>query len=229
MPIGPNIAVIGAGNRLAALPVLATIFNMPPDAGDRITLYDTDSEMLDLFDRVARAFAAYNGIPGISIVATEDLDEAMAGADAIFVCLDVGRRAPELIDKLRGFSNRDTQVESLTRVEMLRDDLTSVSKNFDREKPQLIFNMVYSTELSGTLLDATAFHLDWPERVPEDMQFVFAHRALRVVRGDEPVFAPLQEYKDNPLATAIMDSRPAPQNRYDPGYLARKSYELLGS
>lgn len=229
MPIGPNIAVVGAGNRLAALPVLSTIFNLPPDMGDLITLYDRNEEMLDLFDRVARAFAAYNGIPGISIAATTDLQEALANADAVFVCIDIGDRFEELTSRLNSTENvGDDRLEPLVRVEMLREDLTQISNLLQKDKPQLVFNLVYSVQYSGSLIDAPAFHIDWPERVPEEDQYVFAHQALRLIRGDDPIFTPLQEYKENPLATAIMDARPAPENRYDPAALTKLSWELLG-
>jgi hypothetical protein len=229
MPIGPNIAVVGAGNRLAALPVLATIFNMPPDMGDLITLYDRHEEMLDLFDRVARAFAAYNGIPGISIAATTDLEEAMSDADAVFICIDIGDRFEELASRLNADPKKeDDRLEPLMRVEMLREELSAISGLLKKDKPQLVFNLVFGTEYSGSLIDAPAFHIDWPERVPEEQQYVFAHRALRLVRGDEPIFAPLQEYKENPLATAIMDARPAPKNRYDPEALTNLSWKILG-
>jgi hypothetical protein len=75
-------------------------------------------------------------------------------------------------------------------------------------------------------LDAEAFHIDWPDPVQSDLQYVFAHRALRLVRGDEPIFEPLQEFKENPLATAIMDSRPAPENRFDPKALEKLPEQL---
>ena len=228
MPIGPNIAILGAGNRLAALPVLATVFNLPPDMGDLIALYDRNAEMLDLFDRVARAFAAYNGIPGISILATESMAEATKDADAVFICIDIGDRTEELAERVDPADRSDPRRDPFARVEVLRDDLAAISKLLDKAKPQLVFNLVYGTEFSGTLINAPAFHLDWPPRVPEEEQYVFAHRALRLVRGDEPIFQPLQEYKDNPLATAIMDSRPPPENRYDPEALTRLSWELRG-
>jgi hypothetical protein len=227
MPIGPNIAVIGAGNRLAAIPVLSSIFNLPPDMGAKITLYDRHAEMLDLFDRLAKAFAAYNGTPGIAILTTDSVKEAMEDADAVFICIDVGDREPEVSGRMSAVTENHDDAEAIVRVEMLRDELTLISNSLQSEKAQLIFNLVYRTDLSGKLIDAAAFHLDWPARVPEDEQYVFAHRALRLVRGDEPIFAPLQEFKESPLATAVLDARPAPENRYDPESLSKISWELL--
>ena len=229
MPIGPNIAIIGAGNRLAAIPVLATVFNLPPDMGDRITLWDRHAEMLDLFDRVARAFAAYNGTPGISIVATQEIEEALVGADAVILCMDVGDRVEELNNRIAAATAETvSDIEPVMRVEILREELSVISAALKKDGTQLVFNLVYRTDYSGTLLNASAFHIDWPNRLPEEMQYTFAHRALRLLKGDEPIFQPLQEYKENPLTTAILDSRPPPENRYDPEALTRISWELLG-
>ena len=77
MPIGPNIAIIGAGNRLAAIPVLATVFNLPPDMGDRITLCDRHAEMLGRnlgeFGNVARDLAAADNRFDGSVHTVEDV------------------------------------------------------------------------------------------------------------------------------------------------------------
>ena len=230
MPIGPNIAVIGAGSRNAAIPVLATLFNLPPDMGDRIYLYDSDFEMLDLFDRVARAFAAYNGIPGISILATQDLQDALTDADAVIVCIDIGRRIDELDNLVRSapvdFAARAREVH---RISLIQDELKEVSEGLKRDDGQLVFNLVPPTSLSGTLIDAQAFHIDWPRHYPDDQLFRFAHRALRLTRGDEQVFEPLKEFKENPLMTAIMDSKPGPENRYDPTALEKLIFNGFAS
>ncbi|MEO7454360.1 MAG: hypothetical protein ABIV13_06325 [Fimbriimonadales bacterium] len=228
MPIGPNIAIVGAGNRLAAIPVLATIFNLPLDMGAKITLCDSNTEMLDLFERLARAFAAYNGAPGIAIHSTDSVEEAMADADALFICIDIGERTDELEDRIAAVVIGREDAEAVIRVEMLRDELLQISDYLKPGGEQLVFNLVYRTDLSGTLINAPAFHIDWPERVPEEEQYRFAHRGLRLIRGDDPIFEPLQEYKENPLATAILDARPAPENRFDPTALTKVSWELLG-
>lgn len=229
MPIGPNIAIIGAGNRAAAIPVLSTIFNLPPDMGDRITLCDSHAEMLDLFARVARGFAAYNGTPGISIATAQDPKEAMQDADAVFICIGILDQVEELHYRIAALPpHMRIQVEPVVRIELLRNQLSAISCLLNRDDKQLVFNLVANTQLSGTLIDSPAFHIDWPAAVPEESQYTFAHRALRLIRGDDPIFEPLQEYKDNPLATAIMDSRPAPENRYAPEVLMQISHDLLG-
>ena len=230
MPIGPNIAVIGAGSRHAAIPVLATLFNLPPDMGDRIYLYDSDLEMLDLFDRVARAFAAYNGTPGISIVATQELDEAISDADAVVICLDIGRRVQELEDRVVAAPpGPSEQARDISRIAMLQPELSSVSSQLAHDDKQLVFNLVAPTLLSGTLIDASAFHIDWPSRIPDELLFTFAHRGLRLARGDEPMFEPLKEFKESPLMTAIMDAKPGPENRYDPTVLEKLIFDGYAS
>lgn len=174
--------------------MLATLFALPLDDGCRLTLCDDHAEMLDLFDRLARAFAGVAGTQ-ISIVATAELDEAMEDANTVILSMDpiCEDRAETLQSMFREINDEIAKLENL-----------------------LVFNLVTPTDVSGRLLNANAFHLDWPVAPPAELAYMAAHRALRWVRADVPAFEPLQEYKETPLSRAMLDARPAPEYRYDP-------------
>jgi len=200
MPIGPNIAVIGAGSLSAAGPTLATLFGLPLDHGCRLSLYDSNAELLDLFDRVARAFAGVAGTP-ITILATSDVDEALESANTVVLCMEPSREPA------------DAPVRA--GLQSLAPTFEAVNVALKRLDDPLVINLVQPTEESGKLLDALAFHVDWPPMVPDDLAYASAHRALRWVRADEPAFVPLNEFRETPLSKAILDARPAPENRFD--------------
>jgi len=201
MPIGPRIAVIGAGSLRAAGPVLATLFGLPLDPGCRLSLCDDHAELLDLYDRLARAFAGVAGTP-ITILATPDIEEAMEDANTIILCMEPMREAPGA----PATAGLHDLVPAFERINALLPNL----------KDPLVFNLVIPVSESGKLLNASAFHIDWPPALPDDMAFTSSHKALRWVRADVPAFEPMQEYKETPLSQAILDARPAPENRYDP-------------
>lgn len=201
MPIGPRIAVIGAGSLRAAGPVLATLFGLPLDPGCRLSLYDEHAELLDLFDRLARAFAGVAGTP-ISILATSDIEDAMEDADSVVLCMEPQREAPDA-PAAAGLPSLAPIFEAVNAMLINLDD-------------PLVFNLVIPVADSGKLLNASAFHIDWPPPLPAETAFTSSHKALRWVRADVPAFEPLQEYKETPLSRAILDARPAPENRYDP-------------
>jgi hypothetical protein len=220
MPIGPRIAIIGAGSLRAAAPVLATLFALPPDPFDRLTLCDTHAEKLDLFDRLARTFASSVEGP-ISMTATADMDQALDAADSVILCFGLGNRREEFDGKLHEIP----QDERNGAAPLLRARI--LNETFKRLNPlllqgeQLVFNLVRPATLTALLLDATAFHIDWPPPIDRQNEYMAAHRALRWVRGDVPAFEPLKEYKVTPLTTAMLDSRPAPENLYDPSAIRR--------
>ncbi|MDQ2987148.1 MAG: hypothetical protein M3R13_10595 [Armatimonadota bacterium] len=227
MPIGPRIAIIGAGSLRAAAPVLATLFSLPLDGHDRLTLCDPHTEKLDLFDRLARTFAATLE-ESITLVATPYLEEAMQDADSVILCFD----SDDVSGTLSTLpESRHQDAEPIARALSVVDDFRRVCEFLRSGEPQLVYNLVTPVEETGKLLDATAFHIEWPPPLPEGQEFAAAHRALRWVRADEPAFEALQEYKQSPLTTAILDARPAPENRFDPNATAAwqaKLNELRG-
>lgn len=196
MPIGPTIAVLGAGSLRAGAPVLATLIALPLNPGSRLYLQDRDPEMLDLFDRLARALAAHCDF-AFSILATTDAEEALSDAQAVVLCSD---------RHTRGLNRRK-------EAEVVAKEMALVAQAA-RDRELLIYNLVAPVDASSMLLDAVAFHLDWPPPLEPGREFAAAHQALRWVRADEPAFEPLTRYHPSPLTEAILDARPAPENRY---------------
>ena len=76
MLLGSKIAVIGAGSLRAGAPVFASLANLPLAPETRLVLCDEFLEALDLFERLARVFAAANELE-ISISAVSDIAEAI--------------------------------------------------------------------------------------------------------------------------------------------------------
>lgn len=224
MLLGSKIAVIGAGSLRAGAPVFASLANLPLAPETRLVLCDEFPEALDLFDRLARVFAAAKELE-ISISAVSDIAEAISGASAVILCFGLGKlekRAEEWL--ARGALPRETE---LARAVLLNGAFSAVADAlFESVAKPVIVNLVEPVELSGRLLVDEAIHMDWPAPLSASEKVAAAHQALRWIRADEPPFQVLREHKESPLVTALLDAKPPPENRFDPHAVAGWLAEL---
>jgi hypothetical protein len=208
MPLGTKVTIVGAGSLRAAAPVLASLVSFPLTPEHKVTLCDTDEEVLDLADRLARTLAVAQELD-LVIVSTPDIAEAMAGADTVILTFGLGSQR----DLVEGQSS---EAAAIARGMLLRNSFERINDIlFSANPAPRVFNLVLPTELSAQLLAYDAVHLDWPAALPVNDRVPVAHQILRWVRGDEPVFSLLRENNSSPLVEAIKSSQPG-VNRFNP-------------
>lgn len=85
----PKIAVIGAGSHVFARRLIADVFTYPSMQDATVALMDIDQDSVDTMAALARKMVEQLGI-GAEIVATTNLEEALADADYVSVSIRVG-------------------------------------------------------------------------------------------------------------------------------------------
>jgi alpha-galactosidase len=89
----PRIVFLGAGSTVFAKNLLGDILLHPALAGSHIGLYDIDAERLRVSEIVARRIGESLAVP-VSVLSTQDLGQALDGADYVFNMIQVGGYQP---------------------------------------------------------------------------------------------------------------------------------------
>lgn len=212
MPLGPKVAIIGAGSLRSGAYVLASLFNLPLGEETAIALCDQHDEALDLFDRLARAFASAVEIEP-AIISTSSQEEALSGAETVILSFGLGSYKQRFEEWAANCG--DLREADLARAVLLHHSFEPVNEILFREQPLSVINLVRPAELSSQLLAYEAIHLDWPPKLDEASRVPAAHQALRWVRGDETMYAELRANESSPLVHALLDKKPAPRNAFN--------------
>lgn len=157
-----------------------------------VVLYDPDAERLDLFDRLARTFFAFNKAAH-ALASTQDPDEATASATRVIVQLD-----------LHGASK------------VLKMSRTGSARVFDRALPIVMANISPTAEVLSLLDPSISLpHADyrilaWPPEPSEAERVAVPHQALRWIHGEEYPFEFFAENENTPLKGWLNDPGSAP-------------------
>ena len=89
----PKITLLGSGSTKYAKNLLGDILLHPALAEARVALYDIDAERLRVSEIVGRRIGAALGVP-VALEATQDLGQALDGADYVFNMIQVGGYRP---------------------------------------------------------------------------------------------------------------------------------------
>ena len=216
MPVGAKLSIVGAGSLRCAAPVLASIYNLPLSQETEVFLCDPHEGALDLLDRLARTFAAAQDLEN-TIVSTPDLDDALEDSSTVILCFGLGKSRKQHEDWSSSCEpSISVKLADEARAILLNTSFERVNECLFRLEPDVsVINLVSPIDLSAQLLAFQAIHLDWPAALPQDKRVSAAHQILRWVRGDEPLFTELQREADGPLVRALLDKKPAPENRFN--------------
>ncbi|MGI8923846.1 MAG: hypothetical protein ACR2HJ_07375 [Fimbriimonadales bacterium] len=226
MLLGPKIAVIGAGSLRAGVPILASLANLPLAPETRLSLHDEHDEALDLFDRLARVFAATNDLE-LSIQAADDLDHALDGASVAILAFGLGRSAAKAEAWISTCGEASPRTASMVRSTLLHPKFEAINEwLYGLETTPILVNLVSPAELSSQLLTGEAFHLHWPPPLGQNHRVTTAHQVLRWIRGDDLPYEPLKQNAESPLVSALLDAKPAPENRFNSQAVATWMAEL---
>ncbi|MBA3726225.1 MAG: hypothetical protein H0W86_07165 [Armatimonadetes bacterium] len=229
MLLGPKIAVIGAGSLRAGVPILASLANLPLAPETRLSLHDEHDEALDLFERLARVFAATNDLE-LSIQAADDLDHALDGASVAILAFGLGKSAAKAEAWMRTCRDASLRIATMVRATLLHPKFEVINEwLYGLEAAPILVNLVSPAERSSQLLTGEAFHLDWPPPLGQDRRVSTAHQVLRWIRGDDLPYEPLKTNAESPLVSALLDAKPAPENRFNSQALATWMAELAAA
>ncbi|MBS1709059.1 MAG: hypothetical protein JSS65_10095 [Armatimonadetes bacterium] len=207
-----EVAVIGVGNLRCGPPVLATLASWYPDVPAQVRLFDASEERLDLFDRLARLLFDHTGNE-TGLKATNDLDEAVADATDLVLCLHedcarrmVGPRQARWLDNLagedeshllsRGDPNRPTPVDQLSsatramievpvETSMSRDEVVAAAVALTLEVAPSDARLI--SLMRGVALPASreSTHLAWPAPLDHATMSLVPFQILRWITKDD--------------------------------------------
>jgi hypothetical protein len=211
-----RIGIIGAGSRRCGGAVLAGLFANPTPINE-LVLFDTHLEALDLFDRVARAFARESDSEP-TIRCAESLDDAIKNKEYVILAVGLGQEAAIVESIYAEFARFELTQDTreLIRCLSLSPIFEEINETVYREAPGTkIINLTRPTRLTGKLLSVPAVHLDWPEILSHDAKVAAAHQALRWARSEDYAQIELAKHKQSPLIAAMTQWEMLSENRFD--------------
>lgn len=190
-----KVAVLGVGSTRCTIPVTASLAMYFGERPLEISLYDSDEERLDLFDRFARlCFLMTKSMH--SLKATTDYQEALAGADRVILQIGANCAGKEL--GVAAIGRSDEELERLA-VELMEPSLPFGAQVLDLmgSRPSLATGASYAE--------------NWPEPPESDKPYVVALQVLRWLNGEEYPFevfkeqekSPVKQWLDDPLSLPV--------------------------
>ncbi|GEM_PF-6530948 len=211
-----RIGIIGAGSRRCGGAVLAGLFANPSPINE-LVLFDAHLEALDLFDRVARAFARESDFEP-TIRCAESLEDAIKNKDYLILAVGLGQETAFVESIHAEFSSSDLTHETrdLIRCLALSPLFEEINETVYREAPGTkTINLTRPTRLTGKLLSVPAVHLDWPEILSPNAKVAAAHQALRWARSEDYAQIELARHAQSPLIAAMTQWETLSENRFD--------------
>jgi hypothetical protein len=195
-----KVAVLGAGSTRCTIPVIASLAVYFGERPLEISLYDSDEERLDLFDRFARLCFLMTRSTH-SLKATTDYHEALAGADRVIIQIGENCARKELGVAAVGREANDVE---LLAVELIEPALPLGAEVLD------LMNS------SRALAQGSSFVEDWPLPPESEKPYVVALQVLRWLNGEEYPFevfneqekSPVKQWLDDPCSLPLRVARP---------------------
>jgi hypothetical protein len=174
-----KLVVLGAGSVRCTVPVIASLGTFFGERPMEITLYDSDEERLDLFDRFARLFFTATKATH-SLRSTYDPIEALVDADKVIV--QIGENcARKLIGVPR--TAPDPTEQALEHVlANLPPHVEVMSLMLDRNLPLYEYR-----------------EMDWPPEPTEAERRSLPHQVMRYLHGEEFLYDLIQQGAQSPL------------------------------
>lgn len=182
-----TLAVIGVGNVRYTPRVLATLAGYFGERPLQVVLYDPDAERLDLFERLARSFFAFNKSTN-GLWSTEDPDAALAEAERVIVQLEANG-----VKKLLQGQKATARTAMSRALAKVLANLSPTAETLSLLEPEvkLPARRYRKLEFGGLLTEA--------ERV------AVPHQALRWIHGEEYPFEIMAECENNDLKRWLED------------------------
>lgn len=186
-----HVALIGAGHLAVSVPVLASLSSYFGERPMTLTLFDPDSEKVDLAFRLAQTvFTCAKAEHALAV--TDSLDELAGDFTRVVYCANA--RSARIVNRWAGVEATCTDGASIEQaVAYLHAHLMSTAS---KEGTPLVLSLLPSEVLLPGLKHS---RIDWPKAWIDDRDGRLAHQVLRWVRGDEPVFDLIQAYKRSPF------------------------------
>jgi len=193
-----HLSVLGAGSVRCSVPVLASLAGYFGERPLEITLYDSDEERLDLFDRFARLCFMITKSTH-SLKSTADYKEALEKADLVVV--QVGENcARKFLKETRrqGFA----ELGRASLIEQAVDDMLR-----DVPPPTPILSLI-----ADSIVYPHDVYLapDWPPTLTEAERSAYPLQVLRWCRGDDYPFEALKANEKSPLISWLEDPASLP-------------------
>lgn len=193
-----HLSVLGAGSVRCSVPVLASLATYFGERPLEITLYDSDEERLDLFDRFARlCFLATKSTH--SLKSTTEYKEALEKPD--FVVVQVGENCARKFLK----ETRRQGFAELGRASLIEQAVEDLLRDLPPPKPILSLiadAIVYPHDVYQSP--------DWPPALSEAERSAYPLQVLRWCRGDEYPFEVLKANERSPLKAWLEDPSSLP-------------------
>jgi hypothetical protein len=189
-----RLAILGAGSVRCSPPVMVSLASYFGERPLEVILYDSDAERLDLFDRFARLCLLASRNPA-TILATEDAQEALAGADKVIV--QVGENCARKYlkgQRRQGFAEMDGSA----LVEQAMDLMLGLV-----EKDVQILSLL--REGVDLPVDAYVSH-EWPGEISEAERRATPFQILRWLHGEEYLHEMFKQYERSPLTSWLDDA-----------------------
>lgn len=225
------VALIGAGNMRCARHVLPALASWRPDAIVEFRLFDTNEERLDLADRCLRRLCEEADTEPV-IVATSQLDEALAGATDCLLTIheDCARRlrgkssadlyepadAADETFQVRGDPNKPTPPDRLSDhthaiLSAPKDVSLSRASVIAEAAESILAGLPVGVRVLSLLRDVelvpTIDQLKWPAAPKDTDRPLIPHELLRWINGDPEINLALKNALDSPLAAWLEGRR----------------------
>lgn len=186
-----HVALIGAGHLAVSVPILASLSSYFGERPMTVTLFDPDSERVDLAFRLAQTvFSCAKADHPLAV--TDSVDELAGDFTRVVYCPNV--RSARMVVHAAGLASADADQDSIEQaVAYLHAHLMSTASE---EVTPPVLSLLPSEVLLPGLKHS---RIDWPEAWIEDHDGRLAHQVLRWVRGDEPVFELILAHKRSPF------------------------------
>jgi hypothetical protein len=226
---GDAVAVIGAGSLRAAGTIIGSLFCTEWSGSGELRLYDCHDEALDLFDRLARVFAA-EADSQVRITATTRMAEATRDANVVILGFGLGPHKEEWLQWVeRTGCDPAGDAATAARAVLLNRVMSEVGDLIHlHSQAPFVINLVRPVALSARLFPGRAVHVDAPAQLGDEERIPAAHRALRWVKGDEYPGLILKSMEDSPVLRALRGEI-NPENRFDAKAVRQWAEEIEAS
>lgn len=193
-----RLSVLGAGSLRCSVPVIAALATYFGERPLDITLYDSDEERLDLFDRFARlCFMSTKATH--SLKSTTDYKVALDKPDLIV--LQVGANCARKFLK----ETRRQGFAELGRASLIEQAVDDLVRDVHPQTP------ILSLISDAILYPRDVYQsLDWPPPMTEAERVMYPHQVLRWCRGDDYAFEILRDNEKAPLKAWLDDPSSLP-------------------